>query len=279
MSSVHEIVTERIIAQLETGTVPWRRPWTGFPAMNWVSQKPYRGLNALLPPGEYATFNQVSAAGGTVNRGAKGNLVIYWKPPTRSKAADDDEDEERRPPVLRYYYVFEITAQCTGLKPKREQFEHDPIAEAQALIDGYKDGPEIRHAPGRACYSPMFDQVSIPERGDFEVGEMYYSTLYHELTHSTGHEKRLAREGVTQLTGFGSEQYSKEELVAELGAAMLCAVAGIDNSRTEPVNAAYIAGWLGALRDDKKLVVQAASQAQRAVDYIRGIAPEGGSEE
>lgn len=271
MPSVHEIVTERIIAQLEAGTVPWKRPWTGGPAINWVSQKPYRGLNALLPPGEYATFNQVCEAGGKVNKGAKGNLVIFWKPPT--KRVDDDDEEEteaRRAPLLRYYHVFEITTQCTGLEPRRQQFQHDPIEAAQVVCDGYANPPEIRHAPGRACYSPSSDYVSIPAMADFEDSEMYYSILYHELIHSTGHISRLAREGVTELTGFGSEKYSREELIAELGAAMLCAVAGIDNDRTQPVNAAYIAGWLEALKGDKRLIVQASSQAQKAVDHIRG---------
>lgn len=270
MASVYEIVTERIIAQLEEGTVPWQRPWSGGPAVNWVSQRPYRGLNALLPPGEYATFNQVSQAGGRVNKGAKGNLVIFWKPATKPEETDDGEAVEERPPVLRYYKVWEISSQCTGLEPRRQRFEHDPIEVAQALVDGYSDAPLITYAPGCAYYDPSADEVSVPELADFKTPEGYYATLYHELMHSTGHKSRLARDTVTKVAGFGSEPYSKEELVAELGASMLCAVAGIDNSQLTNNSAAYIAGWLQALRDDKRIVIQAASQAQKAVDFMRG---------
>lgn len=147
---------------------------------------------------------------------------------------------------------------------------HDPIEEAEKLIAGYADRPPIRFAPGRAFYRPADDVVSVPPLTDYEQPEEYYSTVFHELLHSTGHQKRLDRPGITELAAFGDENYSKEELVAEIGAAMMCAVCGIDNTTIEN-SAAYINGWLRALKDDSRLIVQAAGKAQRAADYMQGI--------
>ncbi|MCL6444612.1 MAG: ssDNA-binding domain-containing protein [Alicyclobacillus sp.] len=270
--NVYEIVTDRIIKQLEQGVIPWRRPWTehGYRPVNWKTMKPYRGVNCfLLPPGEYATFKQVTEGGGTVKKGAKANIVVFWK---WVEKEDEETGEKERIPILRYYNVFEINTQCEGLTSKRKTagFDHDPIEEAEKIVARYKDGPKIYFRPDRAFYRPSEDFVSVPPMSDYPKPEEYYSTLFHELVHSTGHEKRLNREGITNMKMFGDENYSKEELVAELGSAMLCGVAGIVNETIDN-SAAYIAGWLKALKNDKRLIVSASSQAQRAADHILGV--------
>ena len=274
---VYEMVTERIIALLEKGVIPWRRPWRNGVAVNWKTQKPYRGINALLlEPGEYATFKQVAEAGGKVKKGEKGQIVVFW---TWIEKEDPETEEMVKIPFLRYYTVFEINKQCEGLQSKRNEdtFQHDPIAEAEKICQGYADAPPIRFASGKAYYVPKLDYISVPPLCDYEKPQEYYSTLFHEMVHSTGHENRLNRPGVTELAGFGSESYSKEELVAEIGAAMLCGIAGIDNHTIEN-SAAYIGGWLRKLKEDKRLIVLAAAQAQKAADYILGCSPEDATE-
>ena len=270
MSSVYEIVTERIIKKLEAGTVPWRRPWSNYHAVNWLNQKAYRGINTmLLEAGEYATYKQVTEAGGTVKKGQKANLIVFWKWMIKE---DQETGEKQEFPFLRYYNVFEINTQCEGLQSKRkeQEFNHNPIEEAELIKEGYQDAPLITFSPGKAFYSPSNDTISIPPLKDYEKPEEYYSTMFHELVHSTGHSSRLKRPGIIQPAGFGSETYSKEELVAEIGAAMLCAVSGIDNTTVDN-SASYIASWLRRLKEDSRLVVMAAAQAQKASDYIQGI--------
>ncbi len=268
---IYEMITNRMIQLLESGVVPWRRPWRVGAAVNWKSQKPYRGINTLLlEPGEYASFKQVTEAGGTVKKGEKGHIVVFW---TWLEKEDDDSDKPVKIPFLRYYKVFEITKQCEGLTSKRndQTFEHDPIEEAERICAGYKDAPLVIFASGRAFYRPSQDVVSVPPLCDYGKPQEYYSTLFHEHVHSTGHKNRLDRSGITELAAFRDESYSKEELVAEIGAAMLCGVAGIDNSTMEN-SAAYVGSWLRRLKDDKKLIVQASGQAQKAADYILGVA-------
>jgi antirestriction protein ArdC len=267
--TVYEIVTERIIEKLKQGEIPWHRPWVNCPAVNWESQRPYRGINQLLlEPGEYATWNQVKKAGGHVKKGAKSHMVTFWK--FIEVKNEDEEGVVETIPYLRYYRVFNIK-DCEGIESKRkvETFDHDPIEEAEKIIEGYPDAPEITFAPGRAFYRPSDDIISIPEKSDFEQVEEYYSTIFHEMVHSTGHKKRLGRNGVTKLSAFGSHEYSKEELVAEIGAAMLCGLAGIEQETLDN-SAAYVQGWLKKLEGDSKFIVSAASQAQKAADYIAG---------
>lgn len=280
--SVYEIVTERIMEKLEQGIIPWRKPWAMYPAVNWVTQRPYRGLNQmLLEPGEYATWNQVKKAGGKVKKGAKSGIVCFWR---MIEVEEEEKDilnartgqmERHKPkkkiPFLRYYRVFNIR-DCEGLEPKQEipVYDHDPIERAEEVIEGYPDCPQIAFAPGRAFYRPSDDTISIPEKPDFEKAEEYYSTLFHEAIHSTGHKNRLARSGILEMAGFGSHEYSKEELVAEIGAAMLCGEAGIVQETLDN-STAYIQSWLKALDNDKKLVVFAASQAQKAADYVLSV--------
>ena len=272
MSKVYQIVTERIIRKLEQGTVPWRQPWTNAGAVNWKTQKSYRGINAfILDSGEYATWNQVKEAGGRVKpeEAKKFYVVVFWK---WVEKEDEETGKNEKVPLLRYYRVYEINKQCEGMQSKRKTatFDHDPIGEAEKIKQGYIKAPLIRFAPGKAYYSPSKDLISIPELGDHYQAEEYYSTMFHEMVHSTGHPRRLNRPGITAIAGFGSKTYSKEELIAELGAAMLCAQARIDNSTIDN-SASYIAGWLRKLKNDKRLIIQAAAQAQKASDYILGI--------
>ncbi|XEC97036.1 ArdC family protein [Paenibacillus tarimensis] len=270
MSKVYDIVTDRIISELEKGVVPWRKPWIGGGAVNWKTQKPYRGINTmLLEPGEYATFKQVTEAGGKVKKGEKGNMVVFWK---WLEVENEESGETEKVPYLRYYTVFNIETQCEGLKSKRKEmtFDHDPIEEGEKIVKGYMNSPETRFQSGKAYYAPSMDYIGMPPLKDFLDPHSFYSVFFHEMVHSTGHKSRLNRSGITQVAAFGSETYSKEELVAELGAAMLCGVAGIDNHTIEQ-SASYIQSWLRALKDDKKLIVHAAAQAQKAADYILGV--------
>jgi antirestriction protein ArdC len=270
--NVYEIVTNRIIEQLEKGVVPWRQPWVNRGmAVNWQTQKPYRGINVwLLEPGEYATFKQIKEAGGRVKKGEKGHIVVFWK--WLQKMNEEGEPTDEKIPFLKYYKVFEINTQCEGLKSRRtdEVFDHDPIEEAEKVVNGFMNAPEIRFAPGKAFYHKVLDYISVPPLCDYKNPNEYYSTLFHEMVHSTGHNSRLNRQGITEMAAFGDELYSKEELVAEMGAAMLCGVCGIENATIEN-SAAYIAGWLRKLKEDSRLLVQAGAQAQKAADYILGV--------
>jgi antirestriction protein ArdC len=267
---IYEMVTNKIIEQLEQGSIPWRKPWVNGQAVNWKTQKPYRGINTmLLQAGEYATFKQITEAGGKVKKGAKSEIVVFWT----FLEKEDSEGEINKIPFLRYYRVFNIETQAEGIEPKRktEQFEHDPLEQCENIIKGYKNAPKYTFEGGRAYYSPMIDLINVPPTKDFpKLGE-YYSTMFHEMVHSTGHKSRLDREGVTVAkVAFGDEVYSKEELVAEIGASMLCGVAGIDNDTMEN-SISYIQSWLKQLKNDKTLIVKASGQAQRAVDHILNI--------
>ncbi|MCM3089154.1 zincin-like metallopeptidase domain-containing protein [Bhargavaea ginsengi] len=268
--SVYEIVTAKIIEQLEKGVVPWRQPWASGGAVNWKTQKPYRGINTfLLEPGEYATFKQIQEAGGKVKKGAESHIVVFWK---WLEKENEETGEPEKIPYLRYYRVFEINKQAEGLESRRceSAFDHDPIEEAEEVVKGYLNGPTYSYRSGRAYYQPARDHINVPPLKDYRDAAGYYSTLFHEMVHSTGHRSRLARPGVTrQEISFGDEVYSKEELVAEMGAAMLCGVAGIENETIEN-SASYLQSWLRALKEDSRLIVQAAAQAQKAADYILG---------
>jgi len=267
---LYKTITDKIIKRLEEGTIPWRKPFQSMEAVNWVTQKPYRGINAiLLDGGEYATFRQINEAGGRVKKGEKSELIIFWK-----LVEVEDEGVEglkKTIPLMRYYRVFEINTQTEGLKSKSniKEYKHNPIEEAEKILEGYQE-PKFTEKLGKAYYRPVDDVVNVPPKEDFENVHDYYSTAFHEMVHSTGHEKRLNREGVTELSMFGDTKYSKEELVAEIGASFLCGKTGIIN-KTIDNSVAYIQSWLRALQNDKRLIVQASQQAQKAVDYIMGI--------
>jgi antirestriction protein ArdC len=236
--SVYEIITARIVAELERGVVPWRRPWSAKLPVNLISQKEYRGLNVLTlgsqgyPSRFWLTFNQATKLGGRIRRGEHASPVIYWNiGEEREYTTRDGGTRVSRPFLLRYSNVFNLS-QTEGI-----------------------DLPE--------------SALGMPSIGLFRSSEEYYSTLFHELTHSTGHKSRVGREGFEPIHSFGSESYSKEELVAEVGAAMLCGVTGIEN-RTIENSAAYLRTWIERLKSDSRMIVTAASAAQMAADYILG---------
>ena len=270
MANVYEIVTNKIIEKLESGNIPWRKPWQNINAVNWVTQKPYRGINTLLlDPGEYATFKQIRQAGGKVKKGAKGHIVVFW---TWIEKEELKTGKCEKIPFLKYYTVFEINTQVEGLNSKREiiEFKHDPITQGEEIIINFVGKPEITFKPDGAYYKPIDDIVNMPPMKNFNNISEYYSTFFHELVHSTGHQNRLNRKEIIELNAFGSEDYSKEELVAELGASMLCNIAKIDNDTIEN-SVAYIQSWLKVLKDDKTLIIKAAGKAQKAVDHILNI--------
>ena len=281
--TVYEIVTDRIIAQLEKGCVPWQKPWTSNGPRNLVSKKAYRGVNVLLLADTsfsspwWLTFKQAKQLGGTVRKGEKSTIVVFWKMLAKKQTKEQQEKGTKAGfiPMLRYFRVFN-SEQCDGLKiPAEDQKAVNPIQDCESLVSSMPYAPKIEHGGDRACYSPSPDRVKMPVRNSFNSPEGYYSTMFHELVHSTGHKSRLDRGFSADPQPFGSEDYSKEELVAEVGAAMLCGVVGIENTISN--SAAYLKSWLGALRNDSKLIVCAAAKAQKAADCIRGITFENAS--
>ncbi|SFE00627.1 Antirestriction protein ArdC [Thermoanaerobacter thermohydrosulfuricus] len=276
-NKVYKIVTEKIIKKLQEGIIPWKQGWIGNPPINYITRKPYRGINRLLlsKGGEYLTFNQIEKLKGKIKKGSKAEIVIFYKiyEKTVTKINENGEEiqEVKRFPVLRYYNIFHIS-DVEGIPSKLQKIQHNPIQEAEKAIAGYTDRPPIIHDdPNTAAYYPIRDIINVPAMEYFEKGEEYYSTLFHELIHSTGHQKRLKRftNDIEQHI-FGSESYSKEELIAEIGAAMLCEHVGILNS-TINNNVAYIQAWLEKLNSNEKLIIQAANEAQKAVDYILNV--------
>lgn len=285
---VYAEITGRVMAALERGVVPWHQPWDGRqgPPRNLVSGHPYRGMNVWMLAGQggcpyWLPYRQAKQIGGSVKQGERGTRVIFWKWIVKQGEAVEETPEQEAAgrvmrPVVRAYTVFNAT-QCELPGHWRERAEIKPaelddaqkIQAAEDIAAHMPDRPELIHAGTQAFYRPSADRVTMPEPSRFETPERYYSTLFHELTHSTGHERRLSRKTLADALGFEDTNYSKEELCAEMGAAFLCGVAGIDN-KTCDGSARYINGWLKKLANDKKLLIQAAAQAQKAADFILG---------
>ena len=287
---IYEEVTNRIIQQLTQGIIPWRKPWrmSGVSikgeadlrklAFNRVTKTAYSALNQMLlsRAGEYASFKQWQDLGGKVKKGAKAEIVVFWKW-LEGKTKDTDTDEEKlvKIPYLRYYQVFHIE-DVDGVEPLKfeevkapDETTFEPETQAEELINEYceREEIEIRFGGNSAFYAPRLDYIQLPERFQFgkKAGE-FYSTAFHEIVHSTGHEERLDR--LNNCSGFGSESYSKEELVAEIGAAGLLNLLNIETESTFINSVAYIQSWIKALRNDTKMIVQASSKAEKAVRYI-----------
>jgi antirestriction protein ArdC len=275
---VYQRINALILEQLENGTVPWHKPWSfgeaGAP-QNLISRKAYRGINTFLlacQPYEspfWLTYRQAKQLSGHVRKGEKSAPVVFWK---WLEKPDPDTGEAKRIPLLRYYSVFNVT-QCDLPNDKVPELpgamdnDFEPIAACEQLVESLQNPPAVHHDAAAAYYEPATDTIHLPMHQRFDSPEVYYATLLHELTHSTGHESRLNRSGITDVAAFASQSYSKEELIAEMGAAYLCGHTGSENSTLEN-SAAYIAGWLRRLRGDKKLVVQAAANAQKAADFV-----------
>jgi antirestriction protein ArdC len=277
MPSVYEIVTEKIIKQLESGVAPWRKPWTCQTPANLLTQKEYRGFNVFtlashgFPSRFWLTFNQATKLGGRIRKGEKSSPVIFWNVgEDRETITADGTKETSRPFLLRYYSVFnlsqteEIDIPASLLQETRI---NDPIETCEQIVANMPNPPAFEQSD-KAWYSPSSDTVGMPARGLFHTSEEYYCTLFHELAHSTGHAKRVLRDNFDNPVSFASESYSKEELIAEMTAAMLCGIAGIEQKTLEN-SAAYLKTWIARLKSDSRLLVSAASQAQKAADFIQ----------
>ena len=287
MKDLYQEVTDRIISELESGIIPWEKPWTGVNsgAVSHVTGKPYSLLNQILlnKPGEYITFDQCRKQGGKVKKGAKSKFVVFWKVlfiERKDKFGNLVKDNEGNTvedpvPVLRYFNVFHID-DCEGIKPKFDKplpsTHAEPLEAAEAALKGYVTRSNVRlinRKQDRAFYDLMSDQIVLPLMEQFTDSAEYYSTAFHEATHSTGHKSRLNRFSENLADNiFGSESYSKEELVAEIGAACILNTLGIETKSTFRNSAGYIQNWLRALRNDKRLIVSAASRAEKAVKMI-----------
>lgn len=286
--NVYELVTNRILAKLEEGVVPWQPGWINYAsdsslecAVSYQTGKPYSLLNQMLlgAPGEYVTYKEAQKRGGHVKKGAKGLPVVFWKM-IACRGGNSEEGEEdtesdskgRTVPVLKYYTVFPLTA-CEGLEPKYAREPTEPVhgvqpdETAEFVANSYleAEGISLRHQGSSAFYTIGTDTITIPAPEMFISTGEYYSTLFHEMTHSTGVKKRLDR---PHNGRFGSEKYSREELIAEIGAAALVARCGLETSDTFSNSAAYIDNWMQVLKKDDHAIVVASGKAQKAVERI-----------
>ncbi|MDP1725540.1 MAG: zincin-like metallopeptidase domain-containing protein [Bacteroidota bacterium] len=278
---VYEIITSRIIEQLEKGKIPWRQTWaeSGFPC-NLISKKNYRGVNIWLllslgyKQNYFLTFKQVKAAGGNIKQGEKASPVVFWNWP---EPKETDPVGTKSKPMLRYYLVFNIE-QCEdmpeNLLPDSSELvtENTPLETCDLIVEQMPKRPTIKFKENRAYYHPLFDFINMPKIGSFEDSEAYYDTLFHELVHSTGHKTRLDRKEMVQQAAMGGDEYSIEELVAEIGACYLNSFCGM-TLKNFSNNVAYIEGWLSKLKSDKRFIIYASGLAQKAVDFILNIAP------
>jgi antirestriction protein ArdC len=287
---VYDTITHRMIAALEAGTVPWQKPWgaaQGRP-LRMSNGEPYLGINVLLlgqtsqergyASQWWGTIPQINALGGHVMAGqnrkeGKGSTTVVWYQDLEVEETDTDTGETKlvTVPVARAFQVFNAD-QCEGL-PDRfypQPGSEEVLTEPQAVLDSYlAHGPRLQHVAGdRAYYTPKTDTITMPLRVQFRSPAHYYSTGFHEATHSTGHPSRLDRPGIAEFDHFGSGRYAREELVAQIGASMLLAETGLDQPDLFDNSAAYVQSWLGALKNDRSLVVKAASQAQKAADFV-----------
>lgn len=290
MENVYQMVTDRIVAQMQKGIIPWQKPWTVSGsaedvAINFVTRRPYSFVNQMLlgKPGEWLSWKQVGELGGKVKKGAKAGMVVFYKSlvikdPTR-KVKDEEGNEvdaTKVIPLLKYYNVFHLS-DVEGIDTKIVKGERtstlEPVEEAEEVITAYvsrEDGLTFicDQESDRAYYSPSEDKVVVPRISQYGIVEEYYSTTFHELVHSTLKESRCNRESENANSFFGNENYSREELVAEMGSAMLCNKIGIEGKKAFKNSVAYIQGWLKELRNDNHMIIWAASRAEKAAKYI-----------
>lgn len=275
---IYAEVTSRIIDEMEKGVIPWKKPWIASgKCVSHATGKPYSLLNQMFlgRPGEYVTFNQCQQAGGRIKKGAKAQMVVFWK---WIEQEDEETGEKKEVPFLRYFNVFHID-ECESLTAKYvqplpalpEDLPETKIAEDVIYEYLSREGVKLAHEQGdRAFYRPSTDEVVLPIRKQFTSVAEYFSTAFHELVHSTGHKSRLDR--LEKTAFFGTEAYSKEELIAEIGAAALVNHSGLETAHTLKNSAAYIQNWLTVLKNDKRFIVSAAGKAEKAVHLILGTA-------
>ena len=276
MLDIYTGITDRIINALEQGVIPWHKPWIGGSSgcVSYSTGKPYSLLNHILlggVSGEYITFKQCSLAGGHVRKGEKSKMVVFWKP---YETVDDETGEVEQHFYLRYYNVFHLS-QCESVSPRwivsASTSDLQPDVTADAIVQDYINRSGVRLTvtqSNKAYYRPSTDEVVVPQLSQYQKVEEFYSTEFHELVHSTGHHNRLNR--ISDVAAFGSHECSKEELVAELGAAFLVNHCGLETASSFRNSAGYLQGWLLALKNDKHLIVSAAGQAEKAVSLILG---------
>lgn len=292
-TDIYGCITAQIIKQLEQGVRPWMLPWSGSHAAGSITRplrcngEPYNGINILMLWGRamecgyaapiWMTFKQAQEFGGHVKKGEKGSMVVYASSITRSETNDQGDDEARSIPFLKAYTVFNIE-QMEGLPAKFAPSTPLPlplppkVRNQRAESFFARTGADIRFGGGRAFYAANADYIQMPNFNDFRDAESFYGTLAHECTHWTMHESRLARD----LGGkrFGDEGYAMEELVAELGAAFLCADLGLEPEVRED-HAGYIENWLAVLKNDKRAIFTAASKASEATTWLLAKAGQG----
>ena len=299
---VYGIITERIIAELENGRIPWHKPWiasgSGAVAFRWIDGKPYSLLNQCLleKPGEYISWKQIQAENAKlqkknkddktlfckVRKGEESRIVVGWYPkklqPTQKEIERANElgitAKVKVLPIPIFYNVWHID-QVDGINPKKEPpvFPNGVEADekAEGIIKDYVEREKIslNFVEGdSAYYSPAMDSIVLPTKAQFKNTAEYYGTAFHEMTHSTGHVSRLNR--IEKKAAFGNEEYSKEELVAEIGSAVLLNQCGLETESSAKNNAAYIQSWLRVLKNDKKMIFGASSRAEKAVKFILG---------
>jgi antirestriction protein ArdC len=289
-AGLYQEVTRRIIAELEAGRFPWVQPWgrpeaaglvPGLPR-NALTGRHYSGINVLIlwgaviaegfPSQGWLTFKQALEAGGNVRKGERGTTVVYadrFTPEAEKERARESGEDAKAIPFLKRFTVFNV-AQCEGLRPGLAPEplplpERDIVPVAEEVIAA--SGVDFRIGGNRAFYVPGEDYVQVPPQPAFFEQVNYYRTCLHELTHATGHRSRLAR---NQTGAFGSRDYAREELVAEMGAAFLCASLGIVPTVR---HADYLAGWLDVLREDNRAIFRAAGQASKAADWLLARRP------
>lgn len=274
-----EVVVKAILDELERGVIPWRRAWSTTPPINAVSGKEYQGINhvvlsfaARTQDPRFLTYRQAKELGGHVRRGEHGYAVVFWKILEREVETEIGEEAKReikKVPLLRYYTVFSVS-QCEGIAedkiaPKASLSSGDPIEAAERIVAKMPNPPAIKAGGNSAMYSPSSDTVFVPSPSAFVSPHHYYATLFHELIHSTAAPSRLNRRLSQE-----NDAYSLEELIAEIGAAMLCAKAGILDDRLIENSAAYIKSWSSYLLDRPREIIAAASSAEKAKRYILG---------
>lgn len=280
---VYTIITNKLIEAMEKGEAPWRKPWLSGSPINYFSRKPYSGVNLLLLPdgGEYCTAKQVADYNlscmlakqpekmALIKPDAPFYLIVFWKPRKEKERDPKTGKEKAKPPVLRFYKVHH-QRDVENLPSLIQKFEHNIIKEAQAIVDGYSEVPIFDTDLNSAFYSPSMDFINVPPAEQFPLIEEYFNTTFHEQIHSTGHPSRLNRfEKGTDSSIFGSKSYSFEELVAQIGAFILCAQCGIENVIADN-SAAYLRGWIKRLENDKRFIFKAAAKAQTAANYVMG---------
>jgi antirestriction protein ArdC len=269
MHTAYQVITDRIIAQLEKGTVPWRKPWqSGLSSCNFDTKHEYTGINRLMTNSQgftspyFLTFNQVKKHGGMVKKGEHSVPIIYFNIDTVEK----DGVEDKRI-IVRYSNVFNIQQTNIEAPPVERQHEFTPIEVAENIIRGYENPPLIFYDQTKTCYQPNRDIVCMLDKSGYLSPEHMYYSLFHELSHSTGHAKRLNREGIVNAELHEKNIMGYEELIAEISASFLLNAAGIDHLEQ---NAAYCASWLKIFKGDPKLIIKAASEAEKSANYILG---------